>query len=760
VLSWVLNGNAYLIKIRNKTGTGIAELWYAPHWTVEPVSNDPEVFIEHYRYSAGGVQLDLDPSEVVHFRYGLDPHDPRKGLSPLGGLLREIFTDDEAANFAAALLHNCGVPGLIVSPDGSGPAPGPDDVKATKDYLNDNFTGDRRGEPMVMSGPTKVEQFGFSPEQMQVRDLRRLPEERVTAALGLPAIVVGFGAGLERSTFANFAEAREAAYESNMVPTWRLFAEELRHQLLPDFDDQADSREVAFALREVRALQEDRQKEAERVGSLYKSGVITRKEARLDIGQEAADVDDVYVVPIAVTLQPAAEPSGPLELDDEVAKRRRHKRRDGVLAKAADRQGAMVALYPAPHVAEALAQPGGEPPDQLHLTLAYLGDAADIEDEQGLLAVVEGWAAATPPLSGHVSGVGQFTAGPDPVTYASADLPGLPDARQRLVDQLDRAGYPASGEHGFTPHITLAYDELDPEVDNHPLEFDRATVTLAGERQSFPLTGQAAKGLTKALSADQQRQHQALLEAFDRDADRLRAIFATELETALDELGRKAADAYERLAPKALKADDRVEADRVAAALAVEEWKDGTLRARLETQYLRVAGRTVDSINAVLDLGVDLPAPVEKAIVEMGGTRLGLIDISQDTKDAIYRALADAREAGEGPIEAARRIRQYVPAGRFSQAGAKYRAELIARTETKTAQNLSSLAAYRAAGNVASVIAYDARSGRSDADCEDRNGQEFSLDDASGEGLYHPNCTLSWGPVVGGPQSLADDLAG
>jgi hypothetical protein len=83
-----------------------------------------------------------------------------------------------------------------------------------------------------MTGKTKVEQFGFSPEQLLLRELRRIPEERVTAVLGVPAIVAGLGAGLDRSTFTNMAEAREAAYESGIIPTQRIIAEDIRFQLL------------------------------------------------------------------------------------------------------------------------------------------------------------------------------------------------------------------------------------------------------------------------------------------------------------------------------------------------------------------------------------------------------------------------------------------------------------------------------------------------------------------------------------------------
>lgn len=753
IISWVLDGNAYLIKVRNKAGTGIAELWYAPHWTIEPMSDHDDVFIEYYRYSAGGHQIDLQPEEVVHLRYGLDPRNPRKGLSPLGTVLREVFTDDEAANFAATLLHNVGVPGLVVSPDGNGEPPSPDDVAAVKSYVDEEFTGDNRGKPLVMSGPTKVQQFGFSPEQMQVRELRRVPEERVTAAIGLPAIVVGLGAGLERSTFANFAEANSAAYEQNMVPNWRLFAEELWLQLLPDFDDNAEHHQVAFNTREVRALQEDRGKEASRVGGLYKDGLITRREGRVEIGYDAEDTDDVFVVPIAVTLvpvNPEADPRFEPGDDDEI-KRRLKARQDGPvpLTKQADLGGVMVALYPPLDVAAELAQDGGEPAEVLHLTLSYLGSASDLEDETRLLSVVEAFAATCQPLSGVVSGIGHFTAGPDPVTYASADVPGLADARERLVDALTRAGLPHSAEHGFTPHITLAYDYIDPDVANMPLQFDRISVVMAGERVSYPLTGTPAKHRGRK---DRGTPNEHLYDALVRSREHLSGLFARELETDLDKLGMKASELFHQL-PKNLKAETGEtdpDADRVLAALALEEWKDNTLRARLETQYQRVASQTIDVINTVLDLGVDLPDPVQKAIIDAGGTRAGLIDITEQTKEAIYRALADAREAGEGPLEAAKRIREYVSAGRFVNAGAKYRADLIARTETKFAQNLSSLAAYKEAPTVTAAIIYDGRGENSDAECEARDGEIVSFDEATSLTYdEHPNGTLSFGPVAG-----------
>jgi 2'-5' RNA ligase len=155
--------------------------------------------------------------------------------------------------------------------------------------------------------------------------------------------------------------------------------------------------------------------------------------------------------------------------------------------------GAMVALYPPTHVAERLALSGGEPPEQLHVTLAYLGKAARLRELGRLRSVVAGCAAAMPPLTGVISGLGLFTAGEKPVTYASVDVPGLPERREALVAALRASGYPVSGEHGFTPHITLAYaDRRAIDVATLPVTFRGLTLAVAGQRWNFPLRAPAA----------------------------------------------------------------------------------------------------------------------------------------------------------------------------------------------------------------------------------------------------------------------------
>jgi HK97 family phage portal protein len=297
IVDWSMSGNAYWLKRRSEGGT-VAELWWAPSWTVEPKwPDDGSAFISHYEYRPNS-EIDpavIQPEDIVHFRYGLDPYNTRKGCSPLRSLMREIFTDEEASNFTAQMMTNFGVPGIVVSPD---PAVGSitvEQAQQTEQVLAQKFTGDGRGRAMVQTAPTKVQVLSFSPEQMMLRDLRRVPEERVTAVYGVAAVVVGLGAGLDRATFTNFAEAREAAYEGNVIPTQRMFAADLSLQLLPDFVGNRDDMRVAFDITKVRVLQPDMDKMATRMSQGVRDGWVMVAEAKRAMSLPVTSDDEIYL---------------------------------------------------------------------------------------------------------------------------------------------------------------------------------------------------------------------------------------------------------------------------------------------------------------------------------------------------------------------------------------------------------------------------------------------------------------------------------
>lgn len=307
VADFALQGNAYWIKVRSGARR-VVELWWVPSFTMEPRwSQDGSDFISHYDYAANNQIMRIEPSEVVHFRDGFDPENVRKGMSRLAGLFREIATDNEAANWSASLLRNMGVPGVVINPEGD-ERPTREEAEAIKSEFANRFSGDRRGEPLFMAGPTKVSVLSFSPAQMNMKELRRVPEERISAALGVPAIVAGLGAGLDHATYSNVAQAREAFYESCLIPMQRLLAAEVQSQLVPDFGDPMRLR-VSFDLSQVRVLQQDMNELHARAREDWLAGIITLNQALEVMGHDVlpGPEGDVRLIPHTGSLTTPAD---------------------------------------------------------------------------------------------------------------------------------------------------------------------------------------------------------------------------------------------------------------------------------------------------------------------------------------------------------------------------------------------------------------------------------------------------------------------
>lgn len=297
-------GNAYWIKIRNAMGQ-VIQLWWAPRMTMIPrFPSDGSKYIDHYGYLVGGREIPIDVDDVVHFRFGLDPHNIRLGLSPLGALARDVVMDDQAATFATAILKNLGVIGVVISPKEKGAPAGKDAVKETKTYLEEHFSGDRRGKPLALGAPTDVELLQYNMQGFDVSPLRDVSEERVCAALGIPAAVVGFGTGLQQTKVgATMKEMRQLAWTGGLMPIQKIVSEEIDRSLLPDFDPaavKAGTIRMRYDTTQVRALWEDTADKHSRIRADYLGGLITRAEARRETGRSAGPGDDMYVQPVNV----------------------------------------------------------------------------------------------------------------------------------------------------------------------------------------------------------------------------------------------------------------------------------------------------------------------------------------------------------------------------------------------------------------------------------------------------------------------------
>ncbi len=162
--------------------------------------------------------------------------------------------------------------------------------------------------------------------------------------------------------------------------------------------------------------------------------------------------------------------------------------------------GIMVALYLPQHVAQQVMADGGEPAEDLHVTLCYLpGIGSDKEAFQkiaeALLPVAEEFA----PIQGRIGGIGRFNAsensdGKD-VYYASFNSPVLPVVQKMVVDAIEsNTDLEVSRDHGFTPHVTLKYiGTQDPtpveRKASESFKIPKLSVASREYRMDIPLNG-------------------------------------------------------------------------------------------------------------------------------------------------------------------------------------------------------------------------------------------------------------------------------
>jgi uncharacterized ParB-like nuclease family protein len=134
-----------------------------------------------------------------------------------------------------------------------------------------------------------------------------------------------------------------------------------------------------------------------------------------------------------------------------------------------------------------------------------------------------------------------------------------------------------------------------------------------------------------------------------------------------------------------------------------------------------------------------LPRAVEHVLTR-GAARV--TGINETTRDGIKDLVVKGIEDSLTPVELGDAVAAW---SGFDE----YRAEMIARTELMDAYNAAALGSYGEIG-VEMVQAID---GDGDPECAERDGQTFSLDDASAI-EDHPNGTLDWVPADTEPKAI------
>ena len=156
-------------------------------------------------------------------------------------------------------------------------------------------------------------------------------------------------------------------------------------------------------------------------------------------------------------------------------------------ASAAKATGAMVALYPRGDYARQIAIPTGEPVEDLHLTLVYLGENVSGSPDT-LIQSMSQLADSFTVIDTRVVGTAVFDEGA--VVYLVGNNSQLPDLHTDTLNACHTSFQVPRQHNPWTPHVTVGYD-IDPRQLNYTgtILFDRIGVAVRGRTHYLPLLG-------------------------------------------------------------------------------------------------------------------------------------------------------------------------------------------------------------------------------------------------------------------------------
>ncbi len=142
---------------------------------------------------------------------------------------------------------------------------------------------------MVLDSDAEYQRTGMTFEEMNFETLDDRNEARICAVLDVPPIIVGARVGLNRSTFANYQEARSSWWEDKLVPLYRKLSDGIDLQLTPEFGDDV---ETAWDYNQVPALQDRRNAQWQRATSAFQTGAISLNQFYREVGLEEVEGGD------------------------------------------------------------------------------------------------------------------------------------------------------------------------------------------------------------------------------------------------------------------------------------------------------------------------------------------------------------------------------------------------------------------------------------------------------------------------------------
>jgi HK97 family phage portal protein len=278
-------------KERNNLGE-VIRLWpMRPDWC--GFFRGDNRLLDRIRYQPYGLPpVDVSVDDVLIFQY-FDPLYPMlKGWSPTMQAYKLMGVDNNTTNFLDLFFKSGAVPAgllktLAVLSD-------PEAERIRNRWQTQHGGSTNWSRPAVLGSGVEYQSMTMPFKDMGFGDIDARSEARLCGLYQVPPIMISAKIGMDRSTYSNYGEAKKSFYENTVMNEWVYLAGQVQQQMLPDFGEE-DNLVVEFDTTGIKALQEDRTAQWTRAVTAATSGVITRDEARTEMGLDPIDDVPVFV---------------------------------------------------------------------------------------------------------------------------------------------------------------------------------------------------------------------------------------------------------------------------------------------------------------------------------------------------------------------------------------------------------------------------------------------------------------------------------
>ena len=296
-----LLGEAFWLIIRDRANRP-AELWAINPNKIKVVPHSKD-YIAGYVYVNGQEKIPLEKSEVIHIKLP-NPNNPYRGQSPIASIMSDIEAEKFSSQYNKSFFQNSAEPSGVINFEGTLTD---SQYERLRYQWNEQHQGVSRSHKVaILEGGATWQGKTVNQRDMQFKDLRLMNRDVILGAYGMPLHILGISESVNRAN----AEASEYTFSRWVLkPRLHRIRAKLNEQFIPMFGENLyfdyDS-----------PVPEDVQRNLSVADTGFKSGYITRNEARTLVGLDSVRNGDVFMMPLASVPENVTRQKGLKDIND------------------------------------------------------------------------------------------------------------------------------------------------------------------------------------------------------------------------------------------------------------------------------------------------------------------------------------------------------------------------------------------------------------------------------------------------------------